>query len=88
MKNDIDANHYIAAGRQFEADIELLRANPRMLVANNRVPEPSKLMLNFPDTIEVSDKAGNIHTYSLTELLDGLYRLAKNSNKRARKDKK
>lgn len=88
MEKDIDVNHYIAAGRRFEAELELLRANPQMLVADNRIPEPAKLVLAYPDTIEVMDKEGKAHTYSLTELLDGLYRLAKNSNKRAKKDKK
>lgn len=83
-----DVENIINAGRQFEADIEFLKANPRMLVADNRRPEPTKLVLAYPDTIEVMDKDGKAHTYSLTELLDGLYRLAKNSNKRARKDKK
>ena len=83
-----DAENIINACRQFEADIELLRANPKMLVADNRIVKPNKLILAIPDKIEVSDDSGKVHTYSVTELLDGLYRLAKNSNKRARKDKK
>ena len=46
------------------------------------------IRLSYPDRLYIKDEQGAVHTYSLTELLDGLVRLARNSNKRAKKDKK
>lgn len=39
--------------------------------------KPTKIFFDYPDTLEMVDKQGNMHTYSFTEILDGLTMLAK-----------
>lgn len=39
--------------------------------------KPTKIFLDYPDTLEMKDRNGNLHVYSITELLDGLKSLAK-----------
>lgn len=34
--------------------------------------KPQKIFFDWPDTLEMKDKNGNTHTYSITELLDGI----------------
>lgn len=43
--------------------------------------KPTKIIWGYPDIIEMTDKDGNIHTYSIIELLDGLKRLARAEQK-------
>ena len=44
-------------------------------------PKPTKIIWGYPDTVEMTDKDGNIHTYSIIELLDGLQRIARAEQK-------
>lgn len=44
-------------------------------------PKPTKIFWGWPDTVEMTDKDGKIHTYSIIELLDGLQRLARTEQK-------
>jgi len=44
-------------------------------------PIPTKIIWGWPDTVEMTDKDGKIHTYSIIELLDGLQRLARTEQK-------
>ena len=39
--------------------------------------KPTKIIWGYPDIIEMTDKDGNVHTYSIIELLDGLKRFAR-----------
>ena len=43
--------------------------------------KPQKIVYGYPDLIEMTDKDGKIHTYSIIELLDGLKALAKKLEK-------
>ena len=43
--------------------------------------KPTKIIWGYPDTVEMTDKDGNVHTYSIIELLDGLQRLARAEQK-------
>ena len=36
-----------------------------------------KIVIGYPDTLEMKDNNGVVHTYSITELLDGLAAFAK-----------
>ena len=51
---------------------------PRETVKYNEVgmrineAKPTKIVWGFPDTVEMTDKDGKIHTYSIIELLDGI----------------
>ncbi len=42
---------------------------------------PTKIIWGYPDIVEMTDKDGKIHTYSIIELLDGLQRLARAEQK-------
>ena len=44
-------------------------------------PKPTKIIWGYPDTVEMTDKDGNVHTYSIIELLDGLKTLAQQTKK-------
>lgn len=44
-------------------------------------PRPNKIFWGYPDTVEMTDKDGKIHTYSIIELLDGLKALAQKMKK-------
>lgn len=35
-------------------------------------PKATKIMWGFPDIVEMVDKDGKTHTYSIIELLDGI----------------
>lgn len=85
MQPDIKPEDIIAVGRQFEADINELNRYPHLVANNMFDARQRKLVLDFPDTIEVSDNSGKAHTYSLTEILDGLTRMARNGKKRDRR---
>ena len=39
--------------------------------------KPTKIILEYPDTLEMKDNNGVLHIYSITELLDGLAAFAK-----------
>lgn len=39
--------------------------------------KPIKIIWGYPDIIEMTDKDGNIHTYSIIDLLDGLTEMIK-----------
>ena len=39
--------------------------------------KPQKIVWGFPDTLEMTDKDGKVHTYSIIELLDGLVAVAR-----------
>ena len=39
--------------------------------------KPTKIIIEYPDTLEMKDNNGVLHTYSITELLDGLAAFAK-----------
>lgn len=43
--------------------------------------KPTKIIWGYPDTVEMTDKDGKIHTYSIIELLDGLQRIARAGQK-------
>jgi len=43
--------------------------------------KPTKIIWEYPDIVEMTDKDGKIHTYSIIELLDGLQRLARTEQK-------
>ncbi len=43
--------------------------------------KPTKIIWGYPDTVEMTDKDGDIHTYSIIELLDGLKALAQQIKK-------
>lgn len=44
-------------------------------------PIPTKIFWGYPDTVEMKDKDGKVHTYSIIELLDGLQRIARAEQK-------
>lgn len=48
---------------------------------NINEPRATKIIWGYPDTVEMTDKDGKIHTYSIIELLDGLQRLARAEQK-------
>ena len=43
--------------------------------------KPTKIIFGYPDIVEMTDKDGKIHTYSIIELLDGLKALAQQMKK-------
>ena len=40
-------------------------------------PKPEKIIWGYPDKVEMTDAQGNLHTYSIIEILDGLTTLAR-----------
>lgn len=38
----------------------------------NEVKQPTKIIWGYPDVVEMTDKDGKVHTYSIIELLDGI----------------
>lgn len=34
--------------------------------------KPTKIIWGYPDVVEMTDKDGKVHTYSIIELLDGI----------------
>lgn len=44
-------------------------------------PISTKIIWGYPDIVEMTDKDGKVHTYSIIELLDGLKALAKKLEK-------
>lgn len=51
------------------------------LSMNINKPRPTKIIWEWPDTVEMTDKDGKVHVYSIIELLDGLQRLARAEQK-------
>lgn len=43
--------------------------------------KPTKIIWGYPDIVEMTDKDGKVHTYSIIELLDGLKALAQQMKK-------
>lgn len=43
--------------------------------------KPTKIIWGYPDVVEMTDKNGKVHTYSIIELLDGLQRIARTEQK-------
>ena len=43
----------------------------------DRPIKPQKIVWGYPDTLEMTDKDGNVHTYSIIEILDGLVAVAR-----------
>ena len=51
------------------------------LITRINEPQATKIIWGYPDIVEMTDKEGKIHTYSIIELLDGLQRLARAEQK-------
>lgn len=60
-------------------EVKITRETGKYNVLGVRINEPqaTKIIWGYPDTIEMTDKNGKIHTYSIIELLDGLQRIAR-----------
>ena len=53
----------------------------RELTMRINEPQATKIIWGYPDMVEMTDKDGKIHTYSIIELLDGLKILAQQMKK-------
>lgn len=67
--------------RLTEAKIIYETGGYNKLCTNINEAKPTKIIWGYPDTVEMTDKDGKIHTYSIIELLDGLQRLARAEQK-------
>lgn len=67
--------------RLTEVDTTRLTGKYSELVTTIKEAKPTKIIWGYPDTVEMTDKDGNVHTYSIIELLDGLQRLARTEQK-------
>lgn len=65
-------------------EVNITRVTGKYNILGMRINEqrPSKIIWEYPDTVEMTDKDGKIHTYSIIELLDGLQRLARAEQKK------
>lgn len=43
--------------------------------------KPDRILWEWPDRVEMKDSDGNVHVYSIIEILDGLTALAKSFKK-------
>ena len=41
------------------------------------MPKPDRIIWGWPDKVEMTDQKGEVHTYSIIEILDGLTAIAK-----------
>lgn len=64
-------------------EVKITRETGKYNELRTRINEtkPNKIVWGYPDIVEMTDKDGKIHTYSIIELLDGLQRLAQAAQK-------
>lgn len=53
---------------------------------NINKPKPTKIIWGYPDIVEMTDKDGKIHTYSIIEILDALQDYARRRKEDAADD--
>lgn len=48
-----------------------------VITCNLNNTKPDRILWGWPDRVEMTDADGNVHVYSIIEILDGLTALAK-----------
>lgn len=55
-------------------ELKITRETGKYNELGTRINEPkaTKIIWGYPDIVEMTDKDGKVHTYSIIELLDGI----------------